>query len=124
MLPSVPMEANHFAPFKSMGEMFAHVSTLFKTVGFENTPHVAENGGRGRGSPRKPSIDFMSAVSSPQTNAPAPRRISISKSNPLPRIFLPRSPYSRACFMAISSLSTAMGYSARTYMKPWCAPTQ
>ena len=39
-----------------------------------------------------PSIERIKAVSSPQTNAPAPRRILISKSKPVPKIFLPSSP--------------------------------
>ena len=43
---------------------------------------TAGNGGRGRGSPRWPSIEVMSAVSSPQTKAPEPMRISRSKSKP------------------------------------------
>jgi len=37
--------------------------------------------------------DRIRAVSSPQTNAPAPIRSSISKSNPLSKMFLPSSPY-------------------------------
>ena len=49
-----------------------------------------------RGSPRLPSIEVIRAVSSPQTNAPAPKRICKSKSKPESKIFLPKSPYSRA----------------------------
>ena len=41
---------------------------------------------------RFPSIDSKSAVSSPHTNAPAPNLISISKSKPVPNIFLPSIP--------------------------------
>ncbi len=42
-------------------------------------PDVAGNGGRERGIPRLPSIEPISAVSSPQTNAPAPSRMWMSK---------------------------------------------
>ena len=93
---SVPMEENHLAPFRMMGLTFAHVSTLFRMVGLPKRPLTAGKGGRGRGSPRCPSMLVMSAVSSPQTNAPAPRRISMSKSKPRPKMFLPRRPYSCA----------------------------
>ena len=41
-------------------------------------PFWAGNGGRGRGRPEWPSSDAMSAVSSPQTNAPAPSTVSMS----------------------------------------------
>ena len=41
-------------------------------VGQFQSPLVAGNGGRARGIPRRPSIEAMSAVSSPHTNAPAP----------------------------------------------------
>ncbi len=72
--------------------MLAKVSTLLITVGFCHSPDTAGNGGRGTGMPRLPSIEASSAVSSPQTNAPAPSRISMSKSNPVPRMSLPSSP--------------------------------
>ena len=72
------------------------------------------SGLRGRGSPRLPSMEVIRAVSSPHTNAPAPRRRSISKSKPVPKISLPNSSISRAWAMAIFRRSTAMGYSART----------
>jgi hypothetical protein len=62
------------------------------------------------------------AVSSPQTKAPDPLRISRSKSNPVPRMFWPRNPHSRAWAMAMPRRSMASGYSARTYTKPWWAP--
>ena len=78
-------------------------------------PFWAGNGGRGRGSPRLPSIEVISAVSSPQTKAPEPMRISRSKLKPVPRMFLPSRPHSRACSSAEPSRSTASGYSARTY---------
>ena len=59
--------------------MLAKVSTLLISVGQPHRPLSAGNGGRGRGWPRRPSIEAMSAVSSPQTNAPAPMRISTLK---------------------------------------------
>ena len=45
---------------------FASVSTLLTTVGLPNRPTSTGNGGLLRGSPRLPSIDSKSAVSSPQ----------------------------------------------------------
>jgi hypothetical protein len=41
-------------------------------VGLPQRPDTAGKGGRGRGSPRLPSIEARRAVSSPQTKAPAP----------------------------------------------------
>jgi len=110
---AVPILVNQSAPLVRMTGMFAHVSTLLMMVGFSQRPDCAGNGGFGVGIPRFPSMERSRAVSSPQTKAPAPRRISMSKSNPEPRMFLPRSPYSRAWFMAILRRSTASGYSAR-----------
>ena len=49
-------------------------------VGLPNRPFTAGKGGRGRGSPRLPSMEVIRAVSSPQTKAPAPSWISRSKS--------------------------------------------
>ena len=93
--------------------IFAYVSTLLIIVGFPQTPLWAGKGGLGFGIPRSPSIDLINAVSSPQTKAPAPKRISKSKSNPLSKIFLPNNPNSRACLIAEVKRSTAIGYSAR-----------
>ena len=59
--------------------------------GLAPKPSLAGNGGRGRGMPRQPSSDAISAVSSPQTKAPAPSVSSMSKSNRC-RGFLPRRP--------------------------------
>ena len=42
------------------------VSTLLTTVGLPNRPTSTGNGGLLRGSPRLPSIELNSAVSSPQ----------------------------------------------------------
>ena len=110
---SVPIEAYQAAPFRMIGEMFANVSTLFRHDGLPQRPLFAGNGGRGRGSPRLPSMLVIRAVSSPHTNAPEPIRISTSKSNLRPMMFLPRRPYSRACSRAFENRSTARGYSAR-----------
>ena len=49
-----------------------NVSTLLMQVGFPKSPETDGNGGLGCGIPLFPSIDAMSAVSSPHTNAPAP----------------------------------------------------
>ena len=65
---------------------------LFTAVGFPKRPTSTGKGGLLRGSPRRPSIDSKSAVSSPQTYAPAPRRISMSNEKPLPRMSSPEEP--------------------------------
>ncbi len=106
----------HSGPFKIICAIFAYVSTLLINVGFPHNPETAGYGGFTLGWPRLPSIDSRSAVSSPQTNAPAPSLISISNENLLPKMFSPNIPYSLACFRAISNLFTAIGYSALTYM--------
>ena len=49
-----------------------------------------------RGMPRLPSTEWMSAVSSPHTNAPAPMRTSASKLKSVPSTALPRIPRRRA----------------------------
>ena len=72
LLFSVPRLANQSAPCRMIGGMLAKVSTLFRTDGRCQRPLTAGNGGLARGMPRLPSMDAMSAVSSPQTNAPAP----------------------------------------------------
>ena len=84
--------------------MFANVSTLLTFVGLPQYPLSAGNGGFVVGSPLNPSIECIKAVSSPHTNAPAPYLISISKSNPVPYIFLPKNPHSLACSIAFISL--------------------
>ena len=67
------MPAYHSPPLRMMGAILANVSTLLMRVGCPNSPSIAGYGGRGRGVPRLPSTDAINAVSSPQTNAPAPR---------------------------------------------------
>ena len=69
---AVPMAEKLSAPSRMMWETFAMVSTLLTMVGFWKRPATEGNGGRGRGMPRLPSTEAISAVSSPQTNAPAP----------------------------------------------------
>ena len=56
----------HAAPRWTMGGTAASVSTLLIVVGMPNTPRSAGNGGLMRGLPRFPSIELISAVSSPQ----------------------------------------------------------
>src|SRR5690348_18470300 len=63
----------HAEPRLMMCGTAASVSTLLIVVGFPNTPATAGKGGLIRGLPRLPSIEFISAVSSPQMYAPAPR---------------------------------------------------
>ena len=111
---SVPILEYQSAPFNIILVIFAYVSTLFIKVGLPHNPSFAGYGGFSLGCPLLPSIDSSRAVSSPQTNAPAPSLISTSNSKSVPNIFLPNKPYSLACFIAISNLCTAIGYSALT----------
>ena len=55
--------------------------------GMPNTPATAGNGGLIRGLPRLPSSEFISAVSSPQMYAPAPRWSTMSIRLPEPKAF-------------------------------------
>ena len=89
---SVPMVEYHAPPRRMMMGTVDQVSTLLMLVGLPHKPDCAGNGGRGMGWPRRPSMDRMSAVSSPHTNAPAPMRSSMSKSKPLSKMFLPSTP--------------------------------
>ncbi len=72
LLFSVPRLLNALAPLVTIHGTLAKVSTLLMEVGESHSPLVAGNGGRTRGMPRLPSIEAISAVSSPHTNAPAP----------------------------------------------------
>ena len=121
---SVPIEENHSAPLVNMTGIFASVSTLLTLVGLPRYPDSAGKGGFIVGSPRFPSMECIRAVSSPQTNAPAPYRISMSKLKPVPRIFSPSSPYSLACPIAVLSLWMARGYSALIYTSPLADPIE
>src|SRR5690606_28856770 len=115
LLFSEPILVYHSKPREMIFGTLAYVSTLLMLVGLPQRPLVAGNGGRTRGSPRLPSIEAIKAVYSPHTKAPAPMRTSKSKEKSVPRIFLPSKPYSFACLMAILSVLTAIGYSARQY---------
>ena len=120
---SVPILAYQSAPLRIIFVIFAYVSTLLINVGFCHNPELAGNGGFNLGWPRLPSIDSNSAVSSPQTNAPAPSLISKSKLKSVPHIWFPNIPYSFAWSIAFWNLCTAIGYSALTYIYPLFAPT-
>lgn len=61
ILEGVPKLRNHWIPCWIIAGMFASVSTLFIRVGFFQRPSVVGYGGRGRGSPRFPSIDSSNA---------------------------------------------------------------
>ncbi len=113
LLVSVPTVRNQLAPSRMMTGTLAQVSTLLMSVGLAKSPTAAGYGGRGLGIPRAPSMEWISAVSSPQTKAPAPSRISISNEKFEPRMFSPSKPCDRASSMAFWILLIANGYSAR-----------
>ena len=113
---------NQSAPLFIITGIFARVSTLLTFVGYPLYPCSAGNGGFVVGSPLCPSIEWISAVSSPHTNAPAPYFISISNSKPELNIFVPKTPLSFASSKAILSLFIARGYSALMYTRPLVAP--
>src|SRR6516162_5023100 len=97
---ALPVSVNHAGPLVMIGAMLYQVSTLLMLLGLPHRPFCAGKGGRGRGRPASPSNDAIRAVSSPQTNAPAPSTSSISNLNPPPRMFSPSRPYSLACSIA------------------------
>ena len=68
--------------------------------------------------PRRPSIDPICAVSSPQTKAPAPSLMVMSKSQPVPSTFLPR--YCR--YSSANSSSAAAIRSANAVAQKRCSP--
>jgi len=103
LLFSVPIDAKASGPFIIIHATFAKVSTLFIFVGLPHSPLFAGNGGLNRGIPLLPSIEAIRAVSSPQTNAPAPSFIFIERLKSEPNIFFPRKPLLRA--MRIESFS-------------------
>src|SRR4030042_103712 len=70
--PLVPMEANQEPPFRRMAGTLANVSTLLRTVGCPHNPASVERGGLILGIPLFPSREYMRAVDSPHTKAPAP----------------------------------------------------
>ncbi len=67
MLSSVPIAANAALPSATMPGTLTSVSMLLTAVGFPKSPTSTGKGGLLRGSPRLPSIESKSAVSSPQT---------------------------------------------------------
>src|SRR5258708_38321155 len=88
----VPRLAYASPPSRMIGGTALSVSTLLMIVGQPYSPTTAGKGGLIRGYPRLPSSDSISADSSPHSYAPAPVCASKSKSNPDPRMFLPRYP--------------------------------
>src|SRR4030043_525896 len=70
--PPVPKEENHCPPFKRIRGTLAKVSTLLRTVGCPHNPASVERGGLILGIPRFPSNEYIKAVDSPHTKAPAP----------------------------------------------------
>ena len=72
LLSPSPNSANLSPPFLIIHATLAKVSTLLIFVGFFQKPFCAGKGGFNLGIPRSPSMDAISAVSSPHTNAPAP----------------------------------------------------
>ena len=109
----VPILAYSEPPSVSTSSTFTSVSTLLIPVGLPKTPRSTGNGGLLRGSPRLPSIELNSEVSSPQMYAPAPRRSSTSNANPSPITSVPRNPRAYAWSIARSSIEVASGYSPR-----------
>ena len=112
LLFSVPYFANSDAPLRIIQAILAKVSTLFILVGLPHNPELAGYGGLIFGIPLLPSIEAIIAVSSPQTNAPAPSFISIFRLKSESKILFPRKPRSSACLIAILSRFNASGYSA------------
>ncbi len=79
LLFSVPIFEYQSAPRLIIIGTLPKVSTLFNTVGLSHKPASTDCGGLVRGMPRLPSIEYCSAVDSPQTKAPAPSFIKISR---------------------------------------------
>ena len=88
----VPIALYQVAPLRKMAGMLASVSTLLINVGRSQSPDWAGKGGRGLGVPRRPSTEAMRAVSSPQTKAPAPMRMSTSKLKAVSAMFAAEQP--------------------------------
>src|SRR5512134_2937285 len=78
----VPQDRKAPAPCVRIQGTLANVSTLLMQVGKPHRPDSVGNGGRTRGIPRLPSMEAISAVSSPQTNAPAPSFRRTEKEKP------------------------------------------
>ncbi len=89
LLFAVPKVEKKSPPRAIMRGILHQVSTLLIVVGLPYKPCWAGKGGRGEGLPAFPSMDAIRAVSSPQTKAPAPVTISISKLDLLPSMSCP-----------------------------------
>ena len=113
-LPAVPIERYQSAPCRMIFGTLANVSTLLRTVGFSHSPFSTVLGGLTRGIPRFPSMDAVSALPSPHTNAPAPRLICIWKQKSVPKMLSPNKFRFSISAIAWRSLETDIGYSART----------
>ena len=72
LLFSVPYLAYSWAPFKMIHGTLGKGFNVIDVGWLFQRPLAAGNGGRLRGMPRSPSTEAISAVSSPQTKAPAP----------------------------------------------------
>src|SRR3974390_2967965 len=111
---ALPVSVHHAGPLVTRGVMLYQVLTLLMLLVLLQSPFWAGKGGRGRGRPASPSNEAISAVSSPQTKAPAPSTTSMLNLKPRPRMLSPKMPYSFACSIALRRRCTASGYSART----------
>src|SRR4030042_6528569 len=90
VLVFAPIPANHFPPRARVAGTFAQGATLFKCEGRFQRPCSTVWMYFALGSPAAPSREAMSAVDSPQTKAPAPLLILMSKTKPEPKRFFPR----------------------------------
>src|SRR4030067_760375 len=90
LLFSVPVPAYQSTPREIIAGTVARDFTLLMVVGLPHKPELAGKGGRERGMQRLPSIEASSAVSSPQTKAPAPSLTCIFRLKSEPSIFFPR----------------------------------
>ena len=113
LLLAVPNAANFSAPCRTIQGARASVSTLLISVGLPHRPDSAGKGGRRRGNPRRPSTDEIRAVSSPQTNAPAPSTTLSRSGKSAPSKRAPSQPRFSISAMAARTRRTASGYSWR-----------
>src|SRR5439155_830874 len=88
-----PSAAKAAPPRATIGTTAKSVSTLLMAVGLPKSPDSTGKGGRVRGIARWPSSDSSSAVSSPSTKPPAPRRISTPSDSSEPSTRSPISPH-------------------------------
>ncbi len=88
----VPIFRKESMPDDTIRGTVERVSTLLIIVGFPQRPLLEGKGGLGRGMPLLPSIEAISAVSSPHTKAPAPSITCRLKVWSVPRTRFPRAP--------------------------------